>query len=358
MGAHVVLDRSTLRQYIQHSHAAVQVEFLTGLSMWTAPGGSDRQDYFRVRIIEQLAGPELPEVIEFFPHAEGVPRFRRGDRALVFLEATAERPEFALVADRFPYYTVQGPGEEWILSQGEAPAILSAVRAHTGVKNEKTQGAEALRTALLAQLDSGILRLQDDALSELVRARGAKGFFPTAREVAPFIAQIDSPTLSLARRLALMRLLENTPGFEPTVHWRAVLAKAASAEDATRIIQMASGVDQPGVSDWLADQLRSQDVERRRAAARALRQPWHGREVEALSAALNDPDPRVTRAAIQSLGAIADAPARSSLRDFASAASGNPRRWAEAELRRMEERRSSSSAERAAEVGVGEKSSP
>ena len=111
--------------------------------------------------------------LEFFPHAEGFPSFRAGDRALLFLERTADRDEFRSLAARFPWFSAQGAGQEWILPPDDAGVrILEVARRLASHRAQRpTDPTRALRDVVLAELASGVPRLRRDAIAELVTAR-------------------------------------------------------------------------------------------------------------------------------------------------------------------------------------------
>jgi hypothetical protein len=103
--AHVIYDRRTLRQWAQEADAIVVAQFRSGMQVWRAPDASDAQEFFSVRVIETLRGSVAGD-IEFFAHAEGEPRWRPGDVAILFLDRTAEHAELGRVAERFPHFSV------------------------------------------------------------------------------------------------------------------------------------------------------------------------------------------------------------------------------------------------------------
>ncbi|HVH07463.1 MAG TPA: hypothetical protein VNE71_15840, partial [Myxococcota bacterium] len=89
--AHVLFERATLRQWSAEAAAIAVVRFTSDVQMWRAEDGSDRQEFFRVEVLETLHGALPRGPLEFFPHAEGFPAFHAGDRALLFLARTADR---------------------------------------------------------------------------------------------------------------------------------------------------------------------------------------------------------------------------------------------------------------------------
>lgn len=252
-GAHVLFDRTTLRQWTAEADAAVVAEFPDGPQMWRADDGSDRQEFFRVRVVEVLHGAIEPGTLDWFPHAEGFPRFRPGDRALLFLERTAEHPEFATLAPRFAWFSTQGAGQEWKLAPGpEGAAVREIAQRLTAHRRERPADPRAaLRDLLVAELASGVARLRGDAITELVRAREWPGFLDAASTPA-FAAWIDAGALSATERLALVRVLEGAPGFDAGAKLRAMTREPLTGPELAQLVRAAGGRDDPALRVWLA----------------------------------------------------------------------------------------------------------
>jgi hypothetical protein len=314
------------------------VEFEAPLRTWSQAGGGDRQDYYRVRVLDVIAGsPPEAEQIDFFPHAEGAPRFRAGERALLFLERTELRPEFASLAARFPWFSVQAAGEEWSLEGAEGAAVLDAARAWARWLAGADAGApDHLRALLLRQLGSPVARLRRDALLELVRARDLPGVLDAPGDAAAFAALLAGGTLPVAERLTLLQLLEGRPGFDPNPVWEALFASQLEPREWSAVLRVAGRDDAPGLSARIGELLAAPDPALRRAAAEALADPRHAARVGALAKLAAGADDGAARAAIQALAAIATDEALQALR--LTAQRGDPRRarWARAALRRAE----------------------
>jgi hypothetical protein len=337
--AHVVYDRATLRQYAQHSAVSLVAEFVSGPLLWVAPDASDRQEYFRVRSVEVLRGDAPPELFEFFPHAEGFPSFRAGDRAIVFLERTAERPEFAPLAGRFPWFSVQEEGEEWKLSGDEGEAALALARGYADLADaEPAEGLRRLRALVARGLGSPFAPLRADARSELIALRGARGFFGSDGDVAPFAALVSSPAIPFAERVSLARLLEGAPGFDAARTFGTLVARAKSREDTLALVRVFATSPDPAVARFVVARLADPDPRVRREAALALGRARRAGDVPALARAAADPDEGVARAALGSLGAIGDPAAREALRAVRSGGDARRAGFAAAELRRLEQR--------------------
>src|SRR5690606_9990738 len=169
--AHVVFERTSLREWLTRSALVVVAEFESDVEMWSAPDGSDRQEFFRVRVLETLKGPAPASPLEFFPHAEGFPRFQAGDRALLFLARSDARREFAALATRFPWFSVQGAGHEWRLAPGaEGARVLATARRWLALRGDApSDPIGAVRSLLVDQLGSEVPALRADAVAELVR---------------------------------------------------------------------------------------------------------------------------------------------------------------------------------------------
>ena len=335
--AHVVFDRATLRQYVQHSAVCFVAEFASGPLLWVAPDASDRQDYFRVRTLEVLRGAAPPELFEFFPHAEGFPSFRAGDRALVFLERTASRPEFAPLAERFPWFSVQEAGEEWRLSGAEGEAALSLARGYADLADAGDAALlPGLRALLAGALGSPFPALRADARAELIRLRGSARFFASRDDVAPFAALATSPAIPLAERISLARLLEGAPGFDASGAFSSFVAEPRSRDDTVTLVRVYATSADPAAAAWILARLEAPDPGVRREAAIALGRGRRPEHVAALGRAAGDPDGDVARAAIGALGAIGDPAAREALRAVRDADDPRRSRWAAAELRRLD----------------------
>jgi hypothetical protein len=281
--AHVVYERATLREWITRSELVVVALFEDGPRVWQAPDGSDRQEFFRVRVDEALHGVAPTGSFEFFPHAEGFPRFRAGDRALLFLEPTRARAEFASLAPRFPWFSVQGAGQEWILAGTDGEAARAIARRWASLRAAGAgDPTGAVRALLVDELGSGVARLRADAVSELVRVHALPGFLD-AEGVAALAPFADAPALSLTQRLALVRLLEGRPGFDVRPRLRALAreAEAGSGAELAQMMRVAGASDDPELHAWLAALAGDARPWVRREAAGALRAsadaPPHGR---------------------------------------------------------------------------------
>ncbi|MCZ6782225.1 MAG: HEAT repeat domain-containing protein [Proteobacteria bacterium] len=340
--AHVVLHRATLRQWLQHSALSLEVEFASGPLVWSAPDGADRQEYFRVRILEVLRGDApTADVLEFFPHAEGFPAFREGDRSLLFLEETRTRPEFRPLVARFPWFSMQGAGDEWVLRREPGDAVREQARFYAqwlAAGADPATAAAEFRRGLLAGFRSGVPALAGDSLLELVRIAAIPGVLDDAADTAPFAALIDDPALGLSTRLALLRALTGRPGVDVGAHWRRLLAADLERGEVRQLARAATTVDDPQLSNWLGALLRSTDPELRVVAAQALADPRHASHVPALARAAEAGNARVARAAIQALGVIGGDEARRALGGLAVGPDPERARWAGAALQRLNAR--------------------
>jgi len=248
--AHVLFERATLRQWLLGADLAAVVEFETDASLWQAPDGSDRQDWFRVRVIETLRGSAPGPTLDFSPHAEGFPAFRAGDRALLFLSRSAQRPEFSAIAARFPWVSFQGAGQEWRLAGADGEAILAIARRWAALATARTGVTTELRAVLLAELASGVARLRGDALAELVALRAVPGFLD-APTTAAFAAWADAPGLPSSQRLALAKLLEGAPGFDAGARLRALTEEPLDGPVLLQLIRVAGASEDPRLRPWL-----------------------------------------------------------------------------------------------------------
>ena len=200
--AHVLYGRPTLATFVRGADAIVLAEITAEATPWVAQDQSGRCDALRARVVETLTPGALAGDVEFFLHAEGDPRFKVGDRVFLFLERSDGRPEFAPMKERFPWYSAQGPGQEWRADGASADARRAVVRSWLAA-----QDTQAVREVILAQLSSADAGLRQDAIFELVGARSGAGFFSSAEDVAPFVALLDGDTLTPSQARALRSLL-------------------------------------------------------------------------------------------------------------------------------------------------------
>jgi hypothetical protein len=252
--AHVLFDRVTLRQWVAGATAVAIVDFEGDASMWQAPDGSDRQEFFRVRVRETLHGDLPAGPLEFFPHAEGFPAFRDGDRAIVFLERSADRVEFRRVAARFPWWSGQGAGHEWVLPPGaDGDAIAEVARRLAALRADpsSTDAPKALREHVATELASGVPRLRRDAIVELMRARAWPGFLD-ADAAAAFARFADARSLPPLERLALVRVLDGAPGFDGDARLVAMTTESLAERELVQLVRNAGSSRAPALRTWLA----------------------------------------------------------------------------------------------------------
>ncbi|MDJ0786006.1 MAG: HEAT repeat domain-containing protein [Myxococcota bacterium] len=334
---HVVLGRATLRQAVARADAVVVARFETGVLAWQAPDGTDRQDHYRVTPTTSLKG-EVPEgPLRFFPHAEGLPGFREGDRSLLFLERSADHGEFAPLAEALPWYSTQGAGDEWHVPDGEiGERLLGIVRGYAGLDSLAPEArAKALRGLLERSLSSRHPPLRVDALNEL--SRSGASLLRTPADAAPFVALVSDRELPLTERLLLLRALDGTPSLDAETRatlWNGLLAEPAEGAAALARIRAAGAQEGHALSRFVVAQLSDPDPALRREAARALGHPRHAAHAEALGQAARDEDEAVARAAIQALGAQGEPDARRTLETLAASLPEPRSRWARAALRR------------------------
>lgn len=345
-GAHVVLSRATLRQSLQHSALSVRARFLGDPRIERVAGG-DRQEVQRLRIEEVLArrgasgaGTGLPDVgaeLDVFFHAEGMPSFPDGASALVFLERTSERPEFAALAPSFPWYSVQGPGDEWILAGDDGARILDQARAWRAWVDDPGADFGGLRSILLAGLDSGVERLQADSMAELLRISGRPGFLDAPGASEAFARRVGDAALPFSRRIALLHWLEPSLGPGSGALWARLLAGVSGEADTVALAGLAGADPDPAVALWLRQRVDDPSQRVRRAVWRAIARSASAEDVGLLARGSRDADPAVARAAIQGLGSLSAPAARSQLEALAGSEPPERARWARAALRRTAE---------------------
>lgn len=312
--AHVVYDRRTLRQWAQEADVIVVAQFRSGMQVWRAPDESDAQEFFSVRVLETLRGTVAGN-IEFFAHAEGEPRWRPGDVAILFFDRTAEHGEFARVAQRFPYFSVQGAGHEWTLAPATRDEVVSIARRWATV--HQPLPPEDLRTAFLRELRSGDTRLHADALAELAHAGCGAPLFADATAVEPFAALVTTGTLSAASRMALARALDGCPQFDVAGALRQLTEQPLAPRERIALIRAAGMTRDTTLGEWLVGLLTDPDPMVRREAIAALGHPWHTLGIAPLAKiAATDEDAAAT-AAVRALAAIATPAAYAALMELA-----------------------------------------
>jgi hypothetical protein len=333
----VLYDRPTLQQWCARSELVVVAEFTAPLRVWVAPDGSDRQEHYAVRVLETLKGEAPGDVIEYFPHVEGGAGYQPGDRAVVFLERTASRPELLSLAPRFAWYSLQDAGQEWRLA-AERPAEVPGLVADWlgALAAPALEGTPRTRALLARELRSSDARVRADALADLVRLREAPGFFASARDVAPFAQRARERAAPAADRIALALLLRGQPGFDDAAALRALTREPLAPADRVTLIRVAGGVPDEALSRWLEGELRAPDPVRRAEAATALGHPFHAPRTPALARLLASEDPTVAGAAVRGLQGIGTPEARAALAAAAREPALASSALAAAALRRLE----------------------
>lgn len=248
--AHVLFERATLREWLLGADLAIVARIESGPDVWQAPDGSDRQEWFRVRVLETLRGTAPGATLDFTPHAEGFPDFRPGDRVLLFLARSERHPELATIAHRFPWVSFQGAGQEWRLVGADGEAIVGLAKRWAALTRAREGVEDELRAVLLAELASGVARLRSDAIAELVKLRRLPGFLD-ARTTAAFAAWADAPGLPFAERLALVRLLDGAPGFDAAARLQALVAEPVDGPLLLQLIRAAGASGDARLRPWL-----------------------------------------------------------------------------------------------------------
>lgn len=331
--AHVVYQRKTLREWAQQADAVIVAEIRSPLQVWSAADGSDHQEYFSLRVVEVIAGDVAVGALDVFPHAEGEPGYAYGDRALLFLDRTAARAEFAGLADRFLFFTTQGAGQEWELDASSGAEVIAAARAWRAAG--AGAGYEQRRDLLLKSLESAHRRLRTDAIADLSQMRTAVAADPAL--VASLGAMIAAPRLTIPERIALVRVLDGAPDFSAAAAMLRLAAEPGT-EPAQHIalIRAAGALHDAAITAWLREQLAAGVADTSVAALIALGHPWHAAAVGDVAAAATAADPRVATAAVRALGGIGSAEASAALRDIAARQAPPTSSLARAQLRRLE----------------------
>ncbi len=305
------------------------VEVLSPLRVWSAADGSDHQEYFSVRIDELVAGSQKKVVVgnrlDVFAHAEGEPRIRSGERMLLFLEATAEHAELSALATRFPFFTLQGAGDEWKVADDVSDLVEIARAWRELAASEKGDCGLVQRQMLSADP-----RLRADAITHLP-ALARRSDVPRDC-LAALRAMVSGDRLRVVERLALIHALAANSADEIL----ALSEEDLSAEDRRALIRASGRLRDPRVARWLVAQVGADDRESRIAALHALGFPWHDAHVEAVAAASRADDLRTRQAAVRALGGMATPAAAAVLRDLAVSGTGGVGGLAKAALLRIE----------------------
>jgi HEAT repeat protein len=336
--AHVVYQRRTLRQWAQQADAVVVAEIVSPLAVWNAPDGSDHQEFFSIRVEEVIAGTPDGDRLDVFPHAEGEPRYAAGDRALLFLDRTASRAELARLAARFPYFTTQGAGHEWVLTETDSE-IPSIARAWRELRADGNPGAR--RALLVRELEQANPQLRAEALADLTQLGSDQGGALDRQTAARLTDLVRSERLGVAERIALIRILERDPDYPAAGEMARLADRAGDPRERLTVIRASGSLRGPAITDWLRQRLHEADPDVRCAALFALAQSWHQAAVPEIVALVQDETVarRVGTAAVRTLGAIADPAAIAALRGVAEQRRPPLSGLARAELARLERAR-------------------
>lgn len=305
-GSHVVVGRRTLRSWARDASVVVVAEVVDPVHTWVSADRAERRDAIRLRAVEVLRGDPGAGGLLVHPHAEGLPDWPAGARVLAFLEPSAAHSSLAPIAGGLPWYTTQGPRDAWPVGPGD-DATLAAARAW--IAAGRGAAPAVVRRTLLAELGARERRLREDALFEIVSARGDPALFATADDVAPFARLTDrSSPLPVAERIALARALDGAAGFDASAALRSLVGAwpAIAANERLALVRAAGQSRDPAISRWLAAVLddAGADPALRREAAAALGHSWHAAQTPALERAARSDDGVLARRAAASLAAV------------------------------------------------------
>lgn len=319
--AHVVYERTSLRQWAQQAVLIIVAEITEPLHVWSAADGSDHQEVFTLRVIEVIAGTPPAESFRVFPHAEGAPLYEAGDRALLFLDRSGSRAEFASLAADFPYFTAQGAGQEWKLDVAD-PSPIEIARAWRGLAADPDYASR--RDLLLHQLASGYAQLRAEAIADLMRLRVDQEFRADPVAAARLAEMAAQPRRSLAERIGIVRTLNGVGGFSTVAALTGIAAEVGEGSGRAEVVRAFAGIRDPHATEFLRQQLAAGDVATQVAALSALADPWHAAAVADIAGLAQRPDTesRVAMAAVRALAGIGDDPARSALLTVAAGDSG------------------------------------
>jgi hypothetical protein len=312
---------------------------LLGVDEVVAPSGnaSSQRPTLRVRVIEVVKGPvSRGEQLRSAQHGHGVPHYRVGQEALLFLRALSRSPELGRLADEatLRWYSNQEHDDDWSLSPRSSKQTVAVARRYAAIEDmpsaRRQDAMHELTARLLASRDA---RLARSALRDLV-----------AMPEAPLLTQSDAPRLLEAvhdarrpidLRVGLLAELERRGLVNGDTHWARLLRTTRGA-DRLAVIPAAGLHPGPAGRAALVELVSGPDVPTAASAAVALGAPGNNAAVAPLSEALRSDDPRLAMAAVRALGRVGTPPARAAIREAASShPNATVRRRAEAELRLM-----------------------
>ncbi len=333
--AHVVYQRRTLRQWAQQCDVIVLAEILSPLQVWSAADRSDHQEFFTIRVVDHVAGEAVPESFDIFPHAEGEPRYEVGDRALLFLDRTAARAEFAPLAERFAYFTTQGSGQEWILRDQHSEALPIALEWR---ERRSSNDYRTRRDLLLRELAADDRRLRNEALADFAQLRSSDDFRADLQTQQRLAAMVRAERLAVAERISMIHLLDGIPGFSSSDEMLRLAKQTTEGGQRLSIIRACGALRDDAITAWLRRQLADSDRAVRIATLNALAHPWHAAAAEDLVAIASSPDSdvRIGASAIRALGGIGNPAATTALRDIADRQQPPISSLARAELARLQ----------------------
>ena len=305
----------------------VLARVLAPLRAWSAPDGSDHQEYFSAEVLERIDGDPGGKQIDVFAHAEGEPRLRTGDHVVLFLDETAERAEFATLAVRFPHFTTQGAGQEWRFDPDD-PTMPDLVRRWRALAGKNDEGARM--RLLVEQLQDGNPRLASDAITELVGMRARSGFASDPEARATLVGMSRDQERKLQHRLVLIRLLDGSENYSAADELLKIAATDLQAPERVAVLRSSARIGDPRVTKWIGTQIdSSEDMVRIAALASAAGRPDLLLRIEATAAQAQR---QIARAAVRALAADPSAESTAALGRIATGG-GSAASLAEAEMR-------------------------
>ncbi len=271
----------------------------------------------RLKVLRVLKGTAEPGAeVRFVQHGHGVPRYERGEAAILFLRDLARSRELrSLRTNGLRWYSDQERDDAWVLTKGQREETLSAVRRYAAIeKAPAAERAAMLREATLNLLGSRNPRLARSVLRDLTLASDSPPL--ETGDVPRLLRVVDNAATSIDVRVGLLAELHQRGLVTEDAHWARLLRATRGAERLAAI--PAAGAHRgPHVDAELDKILAGPDSISASAAAVALGQPGNGAAVGPLSRALRSGDTRVALSAIRGLTGVGSPEAWEAIRNAA-----------------------------------------
>jgi hypothetical protein len=273
----------------------------------------------RVKVLGVIKGvAEVGSELRFIQHGHGVPQYRPGQTALLFLRDLSLSRELRALRSpgELEWYSNQEQDDQWVLTAGSREGVLSAARRYVTIEVMPVERrAEALHGITVRLLSSGNVRLARSALRDLAVARDAPLIGP--RDVPWLLGVVGDARMPVDVRAGILAELDQRGLVRGDEQW-ARLIRTTHGPDRLAAIPLAGAHLGPAVQEELEKILSGPDVISASAAAVALGQPGNEASVPALSRALGAGQTRVALSAIRGLSVVGTPEAWGAIRDAAA----------------------------------------